>query len=66
MLTAMLGSILVATRSALQVACSYGLTVPQFGGRMSFTLVGMQMLVALLALKVLRSREFEDGKRAGT
>jgi len=50
----------------LQVACSYGLAVSQFGGRMSFTMVGMQMLVALLALGVLRSREFEEGKRAGT
>jgi len=44
----------------------YGLAVAQFGGRMSFTLLGMLMLVCLLALCVLRCCEFEDDKGSGT
>jgi competence protein ComGC len=38
---------------------SYGLAVSQFGGRMSFTLIGMLMPISLLVLWVLPSREFE-------
>ena len=44
----------------------YELAVSPFGGRMSFTLVGMQMLFALLALWVLRSRELKADMHAGT
>jgi putative effector of murein hydrolase LrgA (UPF0299 family) len=62
----MLGSIQVATSMGFAGSLPYGIAVSQFGGRMPFTLVGMQMLVALLALRMLRSREFEDGRRGGT
>jgi hypothetical protein len=39
---------------------------PQLGGGMSFTSIGMLMLVALLRLWALRPREFEGDQRAGT
>jgi hypothetical protein len=47
--TAVLGSILVAVAIGFAGSAPYGLAASQFGGRMSFTVVGMQMLLALLA-----------------
>ena len=64
--TALLASILITARIGFVGRVSHGLAVSKFGGRMSFTLIGMLMLVAPLTLWVLRSREFEGVKRAVT
>lgn len=63
--TAKLESIRIGAATGFD-AVPYGLAVSQFDARMSFTLVGMPLLVALLALWMLRSRELDAAKRAGT
>jgi Zn-dependent protease with chaperone function len=64
--TATLECSLIGVAIGLVASLPYGLAVSQFGRRMSSTLIGMLMLVALLVLWVLRSREFEADERAGT
>jgi len=59
--TAILGSALIGAG----IGCVSSLR-SRFDGRMSFTLVGMLMLVALLALWMLGSRKFDSDLRAGT
>jgi dipeptide/tripeptide permease len=64
--TATLECILIGVAFGFAGILPCGLAVSQLGERMAFILIGMLMLVALLVLWVLQSRNFEGDKRAGT
>jgi len=59
--TAILGSALIGAGVGFVSSL-----LSRFDGRMSFTLVGMLMLVALLAFWMLGSHKFDGDMRAGT